>query len=417
MTQLLVKTEESPVLSIKLINDGVGAHAKGVLVVKSNVADAQVLVDQKPYGQTMVDGSKFINLPPGGYSITLTKPGFQNPPAQMIRLAEGNKEFVLFTLTPVQTKALLTVRSLVPGAAVIIDDEQIGVARANGSFDAELLSGSHAIAFQKNGYEGLSTTREFEAGKTTTIDAADLLLELGTLTISNAPATSSRISIRRDGDAQPRDYENSSNIALRPGHYLVLMSADGQAGNQLSIDIRAGKPTKINWNVHVKEKVAMPTGQPRLAQFVENSGDWHLDAEGWWTHAGGNHAWLRTTGEATEIDILRKTVKTLFVSRQKRIDFTVDYYNPENQISYALDDHTLRRRLIVDGATVAEKRSPHGMDNQPIYRIVIRVSKDHVSVSDASGKVIDDLKRSSPGTLPGKLGFSGDVSLVVAGNK
>ena len=59
-----------------------------------------------------------------------------------------------------------------------------------------------------------------------------------------------------------------------------------------------------------------------------------------------------------------------------------------------------------------EQRTPHGMDSQLTYRIVLKAGADRVTVLTLNGKVLDDVKRPDPAAAQGKIGFRGDVSLV-----
>ena len=350
-TPLIVDSEQSPVVGINLIDKSIAAPSNGLILVKANVPDASVLVNKSSLKRPMVNGSKSITLPPGDYSISLAKAGFVDTPPQNVHLTQGEVKVVPFTLSPIETKSQLQITALPSGTEVYIDGNQAGIAKADGVFATQVQPGNHSISLQNKGFDNAPSTRDFKANETTTINAGNLLTELGTLTIENKPANSEPVSVRREGDSQARTFDATGSISLPPGRYNVTMKAKELPAHQVAVTISAGATAVVMWNPGAAQPATTVSPALLLAKAVDNPSSWRLGSAGWWIHQGQDYGWLRAKSGNISIDILKQTVKTLFVTRSKKVEFAVDYRDAADEIDYVLDDHTLRRRVIFAGST------------------------------------------------------------------
>ncbi len=408
---LAISSETSPLLSVSILNKAAASAIKGLVSVKANVPDASVLIDNVSLSNPMINGSKSVALAPGNYSIRVAKTGYEDVASQEIHVKEGETRTFSFVLIPVQTKSQLQLTGILAGSQIFLDGNQAGIAKPDGTFVAQVQPGSHSITLRKDGFDNTPITRDFKPNETTTIDAGKLLTALGTLTVKGKPSSAGVASIRKDGQSQTQMIGNDGTISLQPGQYYLSMKADGHPAHQVRVTIAAGSRAVINWDPGSGQPAAATPAQ-LMSKTVETPANWRIGSAGWWIYDGLDFGWLRVTAGSISVDILKQTMKMLFVAKAKKVEFTADYQDAGDQIDYVLDDHVLRRRITSHGVRGAETRILLEADAQSAYRIVLKASAEHVVVLALDGKVLDDVKRSNPQAPLGKIGFRAGIPLV-----
>ena len=145
----------------------------GNLVVRSNVAGADILVDGQLKGFTGRDNQAKMQLNEGTYKIQLQKSGYKDSPEQAIEIDSHRENEVSFKLAASETPAsqakpdtYLIIKSK-PGAEVQIDGKGSGITDSNGVFQVKVDPGEHLVQASLSGYETYSSSVPVKAtGKT-----------------------------------------------------------------------------------------------------------------------------------------------------------------------------------------------------------------------------------------------------------
>jgi hypothetical protein len=145
----------------------------GNLVVRSNVAGADILVDGQLKGFTGRDNQAKMQLNEGTYKIQIQKSGYKDSPEQAIEIdshRENEANFKLVALaapaSQAKTDTYLIIKSK-PGAEVQIDGKGSGITDSNGVFQVKVDPGEHLVQASLSGYETYSSSVPVKAtGKT-----------------------------------------------------------------------------------------------------------------------------------------------------------------------------------------------------------------------------------------------------------
>jgi eukaryotic-like serine/threonine-protein kinase len=153
----------------------------GTLVVRSNVPQADVFINDQYKAQTGRDGKLEMKLEPGSYKLKLGKNGYEDSKEQRIEIA-ADKETRLPPLAlklappslgnqpPPPNDSYLTVEST-PGADVRVDGSDWGNVGSDGKISKQVMQGSYQVQLTLSGYESQSSTVTVAAGERKTLPA------------------------------------------------------------------------------------------------------------------------------------------------------------------------------------------------------------------------------------------------------
>lgn len=173
----------------------------GGLRVKTNVANATVLVDGRPARRTDPDGNALLKeLSSGPHKISVQKDGFAHATQRITLNESGRRRTIWLYLSPdvpatanapppsdslpspndslpsnppvesaAPETAELVVEAGVPDATVFVDDSARGHTNANGVLTLQAAPGTHRIAIRKEGYTPTRTITQLDAGTQNTL--------------------------------------------------------------------------------------------------------------------------------------------------------------------------------------------------------------------------------------------------------
>ncbi len=199
----------------------------GDLVVRSNVAGADILVDGQLKGFTGRDNQAKMQLNEGSYKVQLQKSGYKDPPEQAIEIDSQHENEVSFKLeasatpaSPAKADTYLIIKSK-PGAHVEIDGAVIGSTDSNGVFPVKVDPGEHQVQASLSGYETYSSSVPAKAnGKTYLV--ADL--KPSAPIITSFAASESKITPGQTASLKWTT-QNATEIRIDPG--IGTISASG----------------------------------------------------------------------------------------------------------------------------------------------------------------------------------------------
>jgi serine/threonine protein kinase len=161
----------------------------GMLVLRSNIAGADILVDGQLKGFTeRANEPMNLQLNQGAHKVQLKKSGYNDSSEQAIEISAKQENPLSFTLQPSADPAsapaatYLAIRSK-PGAEIRIDGNVSGTVDSNGTLPVKVDPGKHAVEASLNGYEPFSSTVTAKASAKTFL-VADLKAAVPVVTFS-----------------------------------------------------------------------------------------------------------------------------------------------------------------------------------------------------------------------------------------
>jgi hypothetical protein len=144
----------------------------GSLMINAGEAGTVVYINNRQYGHTDRDGALRVPvLPPGSYQVRVEKAGYQpvSEPAEI--QADKETQLLVRLQKQVVLSASMVIQQGVPGARVLVDGNEVGTVRPDGTFSADVRPGDHQVEVAKDGYFSKQVSKNFEAGKKALVDA------------------------------------------------------------------------------------------------------------------------------------------------------------------------------------------------------------------------------------------------------
>jgi len=168
----------------------------GDLIVQSNVAGADILVDGQLKGFTTSDKTTSIELNAGSHQVQIKKAGYKDSPEQAVEIHAKQQNQLAFKLEASNEAGSGPAGSYLivkgePGAEVRIDGNVAGVVAKNGSFPAKLDPGEHVVQVSLSGYEPYSGPVNVKPGGKTYMVAA---MKASAPVVSSFTASQSKIT-------------------------------------------------------------------------------------------------------------------------------------------------------------------------------------------------------------------------------
>lgn len=149
----------------------------GTLSVQANLEGVNVFVDGALKGITGRDYRLTIPVDQGNHEIRVQKPGYQEAPAQAVRIVANTESVASFNLErpsisapAVPTISYLTINGL-PGADISVDQRSVGLVARDGTLSLQVSPGEHRLDAHLEGYETWSKREVFKAGERVRVDA------------------------------------------------------------------------------------------------------------------------------------------------------------------------------------------------------------------------------------------------------
>ncbi len=389
--KLIIESGQAPTLTVSLTSD----RDVGTLVVVAGEDDVRVLLDGREYRRGTRRGRLRIpNLAVREYSVQVSKAGFEAVPRQHAEIRRGEETRLQFTMVPLPTVAALTIQGAMPGTEVILDGNPLGAVQPDGSFSASNLEpGAHTIELRKEAYRLKQFTRQFRAGQSVQLTAAEVSLEttLGTLRLSVSPPESQVTFIRR-GESRARPV-NDSTLTLPEGSYIFSARAPNHSSRSAAVQIVASETRTLSLVLAEEKRGGM--------------GDWE-DPDGWtrngnwYVRRGGNFTLFRTTPTAGRF------VFTAALRRGRRLQWVLNQKDKKNYLLFQMDKTCFYRSQVRDGDSSGEFKVEHGLGSTGYYTMQIKVSADGIVHEAYDGKkwiVLDSWKGPELNLAEGRFGF------------
>ncbi len=226
MTTVELSPDKSKTLSVTL------SPIYGRVQITSIPSGAKVYVNSSYKGMTPLS----LSLPPGMYTIKVSKQGYKNYETTLI-LSAGEHKAISVTLTP--AFGHVTVTSTPSGASVYIDGKYAGTTPLE---NYKLSTGEHTVKVEKEGYETYTTKVDVSPGGTATVSATLRPLPVK-LSITSKP---SGASVYINGA-----YKGTTplTLSLTPGTYDVRIVKKGYKTWEKSVTVEVASPLKLTMSL------------------------------------------------------------------------------------------------------------------------------------------------------------------------
>lgn len=367
----------------------------GTLVIVAGQDGARVFINGRLQRQLTRGGQLRVpNLELKDYVVRVSKGGFQEPPAQRIRIRQGEEAKLVFSLAPqpgasAPSLAGLSIRGGAPGTTVLVDQSVVGTVQADGTLAVSSVnSGDHTIELRKDHFKSRQLKKHFAAGGTVSLAMPDMALEpaTGELKITFAPADA-RVALVK-GDLL-KMVSSGVPLNLDAGTYTLTARTADRITRSGTIEVVAGQTKTLDLSL-------APNGMSK----------W--DDPGGWKHEGDS--FIRKGGDFVLYGVVPTSGSFVFsaMPAKGRLQWLLNYTDAKNYLLLQMDDNNFYRSVIRNGQKMDEIIVPHKVDKKSLRTVQIRVSPTEIIHQIKEGEIWRVLDRwTQPGAnlSQGKFGF------------
>ncbi|MGB8916691.1 MAG: hypothetical protein WCC89_07515 [Candidatus Sulfotelmatobacter sp.] len=391
----------------------------GTLLVVAGQDDARVFVDGKLQGQVTRSGQlRLPNLELKDHVVQVSKSGFQDTPPQKVRIGRGEQAKLVFNLQPqnlqpqnLQPQSLqpqprlaplttlqprvasLTMQGGAPGTTVLVDQTLVGTIQPDGTLSVSTVNpGDHTVELRKEGFKPRQFKKQFAAGGTITLAAADAALEAapesspGELKITFAPADAT-VAIAKGGLLKMVSSGVPLNLAA--GTYTLTARTAEKFTRTSTLEVIGGQTKTLDLSL-------APSGMSKW----DDPGSWKHEGDAF-TRKGGDFVLYGVPASGT-------FVFSAMLTKGHLLQWVLNYSDPKNYVLFQMDDNNFYRTVIRNGEKTDEIIVPDKGDKKSFRTLQIRVSPTELVHQIKHGDhwtVVDRWTQPRTNLSLGKFGF------------
>jgi len=368
----------------------------GTLVVVTGQDKARVFLNGKALPQQTQGGQlRIANLEPKEYRVRVEKDGYQDVPEQNIRVRKGEQGRLVFGLLPVPRMASLNLQGAPPGATVFIDQTNAGTVQPDGTLTLSAITpGDHVIELRKDRFKARQIKKHFVVGTPVTMAASDTALEAapGELKITFSPADA-QVTLTKAGESTIK-VNSSSPLSLPTGTYILSARTADNFVRTTTVEFTAGQSRSI-------DLALAPTG---MSKWDDPSG-WKQE-NGAFVRKGGDYALYGISPTSGTF------VFSAMLLKGHRLQWVVNYTDPNNYDLFQMDDNNFYRTDIRNGQKTNDAKIPHKGEKKSYRTLQIHVTPTEIVHQIREGNAWFVLDR---WTLPGTNLASGRFGFYIPG--
>jgi len=378
-----------------------GQNVGGLLVVAGQDG-AKIFLNGKLQRQLTQSGQlRLPNLEPKDYVVEVSKSGFQDPPAQKIRIRKSEEARLDFHLQPQPRLALLIIQGGTPGTTVLVDQTPLGTVQPDGTLSVSTVNpGDHTVELHKERFKPKQFKKHFVAGTAISLTAADAALDAapGELKITFAPADSKVAIVKGDF---LKVVSSGVPLSLAAGTYtLSARTADGFMSSA-TLDVLAGQSKTLDLSF-------APNGMSKW----DDPGAWKREKDAY-SRKGGNFVLYGVAPTSGTF------VFSAMLTKGHLLQWVFNYADAKNYLLFQMDDNNFYRSVIRNGQKTDEVIVPHKVDKKSVRTLHIRVSPTEIVHQIKRGEswtVLDRWTQPGVNLSQGKFGFylPGDDQVAVS---
>ncbi len=375
------------------------AHNLGTLLVVAGQNEARVFLDGKLQRELTQAGQlRLPNLEPKDYVVQVSKNGFQDPPAQKIRVRKGEQARLAFNLQPQPRLSLqpqprlasLTIQGGAPGATVLVDQTVVGAIQPDGTLSVSTINpGDHTVELRKERFKPRQFKKHFDAGGTISLAAADAALEAAPseLKITFTPANATVVIVKGD---LLKMVSSGVPLNLAPGTYTLTARTAERFTRSSTLEVVAGQSKTLNLSL-------APNGMSKW----DDPAAWKQEGDSF-IHKGGDFVLYGVVPASGTFSFSAMLTKGHF------LQWVVNYTDARNYVLFQMDDNNFYRTVIRNGEKTDQIIVPDKSDKKSLRTLQIRVSPAEVVHQIKHGDrwtVLDRWTQPGANLSLGKFGF------------
>jgi serine/threonine-protein kinase len=364
----------------------------GTLVVVTGQDQTRVFLNGKEIKQQTQRGQlRIANLETKDYTVRVAKAGFQDAAEQKIRIRKGEEGRLTFGLLPVPHMASLNIQGGVPGTAVLLDQTNVGTVQPDGSLNlASIAPGDHVIELRKDRFKARQIKKRFVMGTPVTLTAADTALEAAPseLKITFTPADA-QVTLTKSGES-PIKVSSGSPLTLPTGTYTLSARTADNFVRTSTVEVTPGQS-------HSFDLALAPSGMSKW----EDPAGWKQE-NGVFVRKGGDYILYGASPTSGTF------VFSAMLTKGHRLQWVVNYTDPNNYDLFQMDDNNFYRTDIRNGQKTSDAKIPHKGEKKAFRTLLIHVSPTEIVHQIRQGDAWVVLDRwTQPGTnlSLGRFGF------------
>jgi tetratricopeptide (TPR) repeat protein len=386
--KLAIEVPASPALSA-FVESGQNV---GTLVVVTGQDKTRIFLNGKALPQLTQGGQlRIANLEPKEYVVRVEKQGFQNVADQKIRIRKGEQGRLVFGLLAAPNMASLDIQGGPPGATILIDQANAGTVQSDGTLSLTSVSpGDHVIELRKDRFKPRQIKKHFVVGTPVTLTPSEMALEAapGELKITFSPADA-QVTLTRAGEP-PIKVSSGSPLSLPTGAYTLSARTADNFVRSTTLELTAGQARNL-------DLALAPSGMAKW----EDPSAWKQE-NGAFVRKGGDYILYGATATSGTF------VFSAMLMKGHRLQWVVNYTDPNNYDLFQMDDNNFYRTDIRNGQKTSDAKIPHKVDKKSYRTLQIRVSATEIVHQIRQGDAWVVLDRwTQPGTnlSAGRFGF------------
>jgi hypothetical protein len=375
------------------------SHNLGTLLVVAGQDDARVFLNGKLQTQLTQAGQlRLPNLELNDYLVQVSKTGFQDPPAQKIRIRNGEQARLIFNLQPQPQPqprlASLNIQDGVAGTEVLVDQTPVGTVQPNGTLSVSTINpGDHIVELRNDRFKPRQFKKHFDSGATVSLVAADAALEpapespLGELKITFTPADANVAIVKGN---LIKIVNSGVPLNLAPGTYTLTARTAERLTRSSTLEVVAGQSRTLDLSL-------APSGMSK----------W--DDPSAWKHEGDS--FMHKGGDFVLYEVVPASGTFIFSAmpaKGRLLQWVLNYTDPRNYVLFQMDDDNFYRAVIRNGQKTDEIIVPDKGDKKSFRTLLIRVSPTELVNQIKHGdsvKVLDRWTQPGSNLSLGKFGF------------
>jgi hypothetical protein len=367
------------------------APSVGTLLIVTGEDDARVALNGQLQTQLTQAGQlRLANLEPRDYVVQVSKSGFQDPPAQSIRIRKAEQARLVFNLQPQPRAASLTIHGGAPGTTVLVDQKLVGTIQPDGNLSiSSINAGDHTVELSKEGFKPRQFKKHFIADGAVSLAGADTALDAapGELKITFAPADA-KVAIVKDKSVTMVSSGVPLNLAA--GTYTLSARTADSFTRWSTLEISAGQSRTLDLSL-------VPNG---MSQW-DDAAAWKRDGE-FFVRQGGDFVLYGVVPASGTFAF------SAMLAKGRLLQWVLNYTDPENYVLFQMDNENFYRAVVHNGKRTDETKVRDKGDKKSFRTLHIRVSPTelvHLIKHGDSWTVLD--RWTQPGTNlgAGKFGF------------
>jgi hypothetical protein len=259
----------------------------------------------------------------------------------------------------------------------------------DGSFSSPKISpGDHVLELRKDGFKPKRLQKRFPSGSNVAVTPAEAALETATgeIKITFTPSDAI-VSLAKAGET-PIKITSGYPLNLPPGSYTLTTRMTDNLTRTSTVEVVAGRSKVFD----------LPLAPSGMSQWDDPAG-WKQDG-GTFVHKGGDFVLYGASPTAVTF------VFSVMLQKGHRLQWVVNYVDPQNYILFQMDDNNFYRSVIRNGQKTDEAKIPYKSQKKSLHSIQIHISPSDVVQQTKSGDNWVPLDKWSGSNLSaGKFGF------------